>query len=67
MSSFPPREHPPGDGARDGSRESGDSPNATSLKEVYPVDADTWLVRAVDDSNGAEGTVELTVSVAYWK
>lgn len=33
----------------------------------YPVDADTWLVRAVDDSNGAEGVWELTVSVVCEK
>jgi hypothetical protein len=29
----------------------------------YPVDADTWLVRAIDDSNGAGGVWELAVSV----
>ncbi len=33
----------------------------------YPVDVDTWLVRAVDDSNGAEGVWELTVSVVCEK
>lgn len=33
----------------------------------YPVDSGTWLVRAVDDSAGAEGSWELTVSVVCAK
>jgi hypothetical protein len=45
------------------------APGAAKLRAIrsYPVDTDTWLVRAVDDSAGAEGPWELTVSVVCAK
>ena len=42
---------------------SGSPSGQAKLRAVrsYPVDANTWLVRATDDSNGTEGEWELTV------
>ena len=48
---------------------SGTAAGSAKLRAIrsYPVDPETWLVRAVDDSNGTEGACELTVSAVCEK